>query len=122
MTYTELKARLTKCEVKLKEIQSQNSPARKSKNYNTAVEKLNILKESLKKQIKEIKDKQDNTGGAMAEPLRRGAEDRFQFFASSSDSSSPITMTRSICLSRNRVSRRVRPSERFQRQEQDVER
>ena len=56
MTYKELKARLTKCEVKLKEIQSQNSPARKSKNYNTAVEKLTILKESLQKQIKEAEE------------------------------------------------------------------
>ena len=56
MTYEELKARLTKCEVKLKEIQSQNSAARKSKNYNTAVEKLTLLKESLEQQLKEAEE------------------------------------------------------------------
>ena len=35
------------------------------------------MNESLKKQIKEIKDKQENSSGAMAEPIRRGADDRF---------------------------------------------
>lgn len=53
MTYEEIKRRLTSCESKLKELQVPNNPAQKSKNYNVAVQKLEILKESLQKQLKE---------------------------------------------------------------------
>lgn len=56
MTYEEIKQRLTKCEVKLQEFQTKNHPARKSKNYDTAVEKLTLLKESLQKQLKEAEE------------------------------------------------------------------
>ena len=56
MTYEELKHRLTKCEVKLQQFKEKNHPARKSKNYNEAVEKLTLLKESLQKQIKEAEE------------------------------------------------------------------
>lgn len=53
MTYEEIKRRLTSCENKLKQLKDQSNPAHQSKNYNTAVEKLTILKESLKRQLKE---------------------------------------------------------------------
>lgn len=72
MTYKEVKARLTKCEVKLKELQSQNNPARKSKNYNTAVEKLTLLKESLQKQLQEAEQGMVRTDDSMeAEKLAK---------------------------------------------------
>ena len=54
MTYKEIKKRLTQCEVKLTKLQASDSPARKSKNYNTAVEKLQVLKESYEKMLKEV--------------------------------------------------------------------
>ena len=50
MTYEEIKSKLTKCEKKLKELQTSSS---KPKNYEQSVSKLNILKESLEKQLKE---------------------------------------------------------------------
>lgn len=53
MTYKEIKKRLTQCEEKLSKLQTSDSPARKSKNYNTAVEKLQVLKESYEKMLKE---------------------------------------------------------------------
>ena len=56
MTYQEIKQRLTNCEVKLKEYQEINHPARKSKNFNTTVEKLTLMKESYKKLLKEAED------------------------------------------------------------------
>jgi len=54
MTYKEIKQRLTQCEVKLQQLQAQDSPARKAKNYNTVVEKLTVLKESYEKILSEI--------------------------------------------------------------------
>jgi len=56
MTYEEIKARLTQCEVKLQELQRADSPARKSKNYNVAVEKLTLLKESYEGLLKEAQE------------------------------------------------------------------
>lgn len=53
MTYDEIKKRLTKCELQLKEFQDSTNPARKAKNFDTTVRKLTVLKESLQKQLKE---------------------------------------------------------------------
>lgn len=53
MTYDEIKKRLTKCELQLKEFQDSTHPARKAKNFDTTVKKLTVLKESLEKQLKE---------------------------------------------------------------------
>ena len=53
MTYQEIKERLTQCEVKLKELHSAKETVKSSKNYNVAVEKLTVLKESLEKRLSE---------------------------------------------------------------------
>ena len=72
MTYKEIKQRLTQCEVKLQQLQAQDSPARKAKNYNTAVEKLHVLKESLEKQLAEAEDGMVRTSDpAQAEKLAK---------------------------------------------------
>jgi len=61
MTYKEIKRRLTQCETKLKNLQEPNNPARNSKNYDIAVNKLNVLKESLEKKLSEM-DMSSNKG------------------------------------------------------------
>lgn len=53
MTYQEIKERLTQCEVKLKELHTATPATKSSKNYNVAVEKLTVLKESLEKRLSE---------------------------------------------------------------------
>lgn len=53
MTYQEIKERLTQCEVKLEQLHSSKSAVKSSKNYNVAVEKLTVLKESLEKRLSE---------------------------------------------------------------------
>ena len=81
MTYKEIKQRLTQCEVKLQQLQAQDSPARKAKNYNTAVEKLQVLKESLEMQLKEA----DKTAFINGQPTEYTDEKELKKFRDNPD-------------------------------------
>ncbi len=53
MTYEEIKARLTQCEVKLQEFQQANNLIKKSKTYTTTVKKLTLIKETFQKMLEQ---------------------------------------------------------------------
>lgn len=54
MTYQEIKDKLTQCEVKLQQLNNSPTNVKNSKNFNTAVDKLTVLKESLQKRLTEM--------------------------------------------------------------------
>jgi hypothetical protein len=53
MDYTEIKERLTACEIKLQALQNSNQDVKNTQQYNMAVKKLTVLKESLQKRLNE---------------------------------------------------------------------
>lgn len=70
MTYEEIKERLTSCEIKLKELKDNKESLNGSKNYNTAINKLTMLKESLKRRLKETQQ----TGVITTDDEKKAAE------------------------------------------------
>ena len=66
MTYQEIKDRLTQCEVKIKELKDGKISGMKPAQLNQAVKKLEILKESLQKQLGEEKTIVATKGGDTA--------------------------------------------------------
>ena len=53
MDYSEIKERLTACEIKLQALQRSNQDVKNTQQYNMAVKKLTVLKESLQKRLNE---------------------------------------------------------------------
>ena len=89
MTYKEIRTRLTSCENKLKQLQNSDMPVKNSKNYKVAIEKLQILKESLEKQLLEA----DKTAFINGQPAEYSDEKELAKFKDNPDVKSIKTAT-----------------------------